>query len=158
MADTNTNTESTPKRKRIKLAVFPVPDAATIERLVSEGTLRRVDIPAREATAKRKPQPAKTQYLSDSRKGVLALYGGNEKAANLAAALYWDSYVKRMNSKGRTADPLRAVNRISETFAKMDDSILATLPPEAREAIRTLQNTAKANPVAPKTRKPKAKS
>jgi hypothetical protein len=157
-----TSTPATPAaRKRIKLVKFAVPDAASIEKLVTDGKLRRVDIPAKDAKVTesgktRKAQPARVQFLSDNRAGTLALFGGNEKAVNLAASLYWETYIKRMNSKGKTADPLRAINRTSDAFSKFSAEELEKLGPEGIAAIETLRKLAAANPVAPAKRKTKA--
>lgn len=156
-----TSTPATPAaRKRIKLVKFAVPDVASIEKLVTDGKLRRVDIPAKDAKVTesgktRKAQPAKVQFLSDNRAGALALFGGNEKAVNLAASLYWETYVKRMNSKGKTADPVRAVNRTADSFAKFSAEELAQFGPEGIAAIETLRKLAAAQPMAPKPRKAK---
>ncbi len=154
----NTTATETPKRKRVKFPAFTPLTDAQLSELVSSGKIRKVEIPAREATAKRKAQPASVQYVADSRAGVLALYGGNEKAANYAASLYLPIATKRVLSKGKVADPFRAVNRTAEAFANMDEELIAKLPIEAQNAIKAMQAVAKANPVAPRARKTKDKT
>lgn len=147
-----TSTPAKPARKRVKLHKFDVPSADAIAKLVADGKLRAVEIDARPATEKRKAQPARTDYVPESRAGVLGLYGGNEKAANLGATLYWATYVKRMNSKGKVADPDRAVNRTAETFERLD---LSSMPDDVRKAAEVFKAYAKQHPVAPVKRKAK---
>ena len=152
----NETPTETPKRKRVKFPSFTPLTVEQLDKLVSDGKIRKVIVPAREATAKRKAQPETVQYFSDNRAGVLALYGGNEKAANFGASLYLPIATKRVLSKGKVADPFRAVNRTAEAFANMDEELIAKLPPEAQAAIKAMQAVAKANPVAPRKRKAKA--
>jgi hypothetical protein len=146
------------KAKRLKLVKFDLPTDDVISKLVSDGVLERIDVPATEAKIgkngkPRKGRAARVRFRAKNRAAGVSAFGGNEKAMIDCALEYRDQYFKRANSKGKSANPDIAINSAASALGKVVDT--ADLSPEDRAAFDRIMKLAASRPVVRKERKPR---
>lgn len=149
------------KAKRVKLVKFDLPSDETVSKLVADGTLEVINVPATEAkksekTGKmRKGRDARVRARAKNRAAGIAYFGGNEKAMIDCALEYRDAYLRRANSKGKQANPDVAINSAATALGRLPEDVLAEMSAEDRAAFERIQKLAASRPVVKKERKPR---